>query len=101
MVAPHHKLLEDMAALGTGILKDRHMGRTHSLGLMSQFSCSELPSEEVGRAQVKRDSPGMRGRTPYQTTRKTTKTKNPSIVTLYSRLRTDGDKNEASRTGRG
>jgi hypothetical protein len=56
----------------------------HSLGLMSQLSCLELPSGEAGRAQLKRDIPGMRGRIPNQTTRKKMKTKTPSISILYA-----------------
>ena len=47
--------------------------RSHSLGLMSQLSCLEFPAgEEKRRAQVKREMPGMRGRTRNQTTRKRT-----------------------------
>ena len=59
--------------------------RGHSLGLMSQLSGLEFPAGERKRpAQVKRESPGMRGRTTNQTTRKRTKIKKFSIVKLYA-----------------
>jgi hypothetical protein len=59
--------------------------RSHSLGLRSQLSCLEFPAGEAERrAHVKREIPGMRGRTTNQTTRKRTKIKKLSIVKLYS-----------------
>jgi hypothetical protein len=54
--------------------------QAHFLGLMSQLSCLEFPAGEARRrAQVKREIPGMRGRTRNQTTRKRTKIKKLSI----------------------
>jgi hypothetical protein len=48
--------------------------RAHSLGLISQLSGLEFPAGEgQRRAQVKREIPGMRGRTRNQTSRKRTK----------------------------
>jgi hypothetical protein len=50
--------------------------RSHSLGLISQIFGSDFPTGVFRRpAQVKREMPGMRGRTRNQTTRKRTKTK--------------------------
>ena len=47
---------------------------------MSQLSCLEFPAGEAQRrAQVKREIPGMRGRTRNQTTRKRMKIKKLSI----------------------
>jgi len=59
--------------------------RSHSLGLMSQLSCLEFPAGEAKRrAHVKREIPGMRGRTRNQTTRKRMKIKELSIIKLYA-----------------
>jgi hypothetical protein len=59
--------------------------RDHSLCLMSQLSCLEFPAGDAERrAQVKREIPGMRGRTRNQTTRKRTKIKKVSTVKLYA-----------------
>jgi len=59
--------------------------RSHSLGLMSQLSCFAFPAGEAKRrAHVKREIPGMRGRTRNQTTRKRTKTKKFAIAKLYA-----------------
>jgi hypothetical protein len=55
--------------------------RDHSSGLISQLSCFDFPAGEAKRrAHVKREIPGMRGRTRNQTTRKRTKIKKLSIV---------------------
>ena len=65
--------------------------QAHFLGLMSQLSCLEFPAGEAPRrAQVKREIPGMRGRTRNQTTRKRTKIKKLSIVKLYAPCSTSG-----------
>jgi hypothetical protein len=59
--------------------------RSHSLGLMSQLSCFAFPAGEAKRrAHVKREIPGMRGRTRNQTTRKRTKIKKFAIAKLYA-----------------
>ena len=80
-IAGQHEFLEDMSALGTGILEEGHASTIHSLGLGSQLPCLGFPSGEAGRgAQVKRDIPGMRGGTTNQTTRKRRKIRSPSIV---------------------
>jgi hypothetical protein len=50
--------------------------RAHSLGLRSQLSGVEFPAGERQRpTQVKREIPGMRGRTTNQSTRKRMKIK--------------------------
>ena len=50
--------------------------RSHSLGLMSQASCLGFPAGVLRRpAQVKRERPGIRGRTTNQTTRMRTRIK--------------------------
>ena len=52
---------------------------------MSRLSCLAFPAGEAKRrAQVKREIPGMRGRTRNQTTRKRTKIMKLSIVKLYA-----------------
>jgi hypothetical protein len=52
---------------------------------MSQLSYLEFPAGEAKRrAHVKREIPGMRGRTRNQTTRKRTKIKELSIIKLYA-----------------
>ena len=52
---------------------------------MSQLSCFDFPAGEAKRrAQVKREIPGMRGRTRNQTTRKRTKIKKFAIVKSYA-----------------
>jgi hypothetical protein len=52
---------------------------------MSQLSCFAFPAGEAKRrAHVKREIPGMRGRTRNQTTRKRTKIKKFAIAKLYA-----------------
>jgi hypothetical protein len=59
--------------------------RDHSIGLRSQLSRFDFPAGEVKRrAQVKREIPGMRGRTRNQTTRKRTKIKKFAMVKSYA-----------------
>jgi hypothetical protein len=59
--------------------------RAHSLGLMSQLFCLEFPAGEAQRrAQVKREIPGMRGRTRNQTTRKRARVRKLSMFKLYA-----------------
>jgi hypothetical protein len=55
------------------------------LGLISQLSGFEFPAGERKRpTQVKREIPGMRGRTSNQTTRKRTKVTKLSMLELYA-----------------
>jgi hypothetical protein len=62
--------------LGQEYSKMGMANRAHSLGLISQLSCWEFPAgEPQRRAHVKREIPGMRGRTRNQTTRKRPKIK--------------------------
>jgi hypothetical protein len=71
--------------LGQAYSKIGMANRGHSLGLMSQLSGLEFPAGERKRpAQVKREIPGMRGRTTNQTTRKRMKIRKFSIVKLYA-----------------
>jgi hypothetical protein len=61
--------------------------RDHSLGLMLQLSGLDFPAGEAQRrAQVKREIPGMRGRTRNQTTRKRMNVKKLSIVKILPPL---------------
>jgi hypothetical protein len=76
LVAGQDQFFEDVSAVTTGIFEDGHGERAHSLRLMSQLSCSDFPAGEARRrAQVKRETPGMRGSTRNQTTRKRTNNK--------------------------
>ena len=55
--------------------------RSHSLGLVSQLSCPDFPAGGSRRpAQVKRERPGMRGRTTNQITRMRAKINKFAIV---------------------
>jgi hypothetical protein len=59
------------------------------LGLGSQLSSCFGPNGAAGRgAQVKRERPGMRGKTTNQTTRNRTKNPKPSTHPLYTSHRT-------------